>query len=204
MSMSVQSLAGRGTAPVLDQLRSATRALHDRVETRPVMRALMQPRIEAADYVDCLRHLAQWHLALEPSVAQWLEDVKGLELSMRRKTPQLQQDLAHFGCTLESAGGYQFGWRNAAEAWGALYVIEGATLGGVVVTQRLETQPWLADECGRRFFAGYGARTGLMWKSFRQQLANAADGNQSFCDDATRAACHVFEALDQRLAAPPR
>ncbi len=53
-----------------------------------------------------------------------------------------------------------------AEALGSLYVIEGSTRGGEVISRALADQPWLPPG-GFCYFDPYGARTGRMWLSFR-------------------------------------
>ncbi len=70
-------------------------------------------------------------------------------------------------------------------ALGCLYVLEGATLGGQVISRHL-AKLGIGPENGGRFFNGYGARTGEMWKSFQtsataycvthDQISEAVDG----------------------------
>ena len=80
---------------------------------------------------------------------------------------------------------------------GALYVVEGSTLGGQVITRQLA-------QVGiplRTYFTGYGARTGPRWKSFCQLLTetatSAADQNE-----IVTSACLTFQRLDQWISQP--
>jgi heme oxygenase len=61
-------------------------------------------------------------------------------------------------------------------------VLEGATLGGQIITRHLQTHLGLTPESGTAFFHGYGPETGPRWKSFvsglrtEAQKVNADDG----------------------------
>ncbi|OON68438.1 biliverdin-producing heme oxygenase [Hymenobacter sp. CRA2] len=57
-----------------------------------------------------------------------------------------------------------------AQLLGAMYVLEGSTLGGQVITRQLAK----AGIDARHYFTGYAERTGPMWKSFCQLLADEA------------------------------
>ena len=56
--------------------------------------------------------------------------------------------------------------RPVPEGLGALYVIEGATLGGQVITRYIQSALKIDATNGGRFFAAYGDRTGLLWRDF--------------------------------------
>jgi heme oxygenase len=64
-----------------------------------------------------------------------------------------------------------------------LYVIEGATLGGRIITRQLQTQLGLKPESGGAFFDGYGAQTGPYWKAFCTMLTNNADQDDGHSDN---------------------
>ena len=55
-----------------------------------------------------------------------------------------------------------------AAALGAMYVIEGSTLGGQIICNMLKKQ--LKIEDGLSFFSGYGEQTIPMWKRFQAVL----------------------------------
>ena len=84
--------------------------------------------------------------------------------------------------------------RTRAEAFGVLYVVEGATLGGQVLSRHLEETLGLGSANGARFFHGYGSRTGAMWQAFRKALLACpfARGEE---DAMVRAAIDTFRAL---------
>jgi heme oxygenase (biliverdin-IX-beta and delta-forming) len=53
-----------------------------------------------------------------------------------------------------------------AEHMGGLYVLEGSTLGGQLISRMIRGNLGYSPEAGCAFFAGYGAQTGSMWKTF--------------------------------------
>jgi heme oxygenase len=55
-------------------------------------------------------------------------------------------------------------------ALGALYVLEGSTLGGRVIASLISRQ--LGSPKSLSFFSGYGAETGNMWQSLKDFLEN--------------------------------
>lgn len=60
--------------------------------------------------------------------------------------------------------------RTWPEMLGAMYVLEGSTLGGQVIARQLAK----AGVANRTYFSGNGNQTGPLWKSFCQLLGQAA------------------------------
>jgi heme oxygenase len=55
---------------------------------------------------------------------------------------------------------------------GYLYVMEGSTLGGQVITKMLKNQLQITPDQGGRFFHGYGDKTKIMWNDFCATLSS--------------------------------
>jgi heme oxygenase (biliverdin-IX-beta and delta-forming) len=158
-------------APTLHaRLRAETRDLHDAVErefdwagrigTRTGYRAL----------------LARWwgfHAVWEPRAAFLLEPALH---EPRRKLALLRADLRGLGLADAEIDALPVcrsvpSLRTGAEALGALYVLEGSTLGGQVIARAADEALGLGPEGGCAFFRAYGPRTGAMWRAFRDRLA---------------------------------
>jgi len=79
------------------------------------------------------------------------------------------------------------------QALGLLYVLEGSTLGGIVIGRHLASLPHLSD-VRIRAFSPYGHETGAMWAAFRQVTRDrvATGGN---ADAIVRSARATFRAL---------
>jgi heme oxygenase (biliverdin-IX-beta and delta-forming) len=92
------------------------------------------------------------------------------------KTAHLRQDLKCLGV---STGDLPLcrdlpPLRTQAEVLGCLYVLEGATLGGRMITQHVQATFGITPATGGSFFEGYGADTGKMWQTMRQLLVFGA------------------------------
>jgi heme oxygenase (biliverdin-IX-beta and delta-forming) len=61
-----------------------------------------------------------------------------------------------------------------ADVLGCMYVMEGATLGGRLITQHVQKTLGITPTTGGSFFEGYGEHTGKMWQIMRQLLVSGA------------------------------
>nr|GFD17027.1 hypothetical protein [Tanacetum cinerariifolium] len=80
---------------------------------------------------------------------------------------------------------------------GAMYVVEGSTLGGQVIARQLAK----ANIPLRSYFSGYGERTGPLWKAFCHLLAQEATPENEA--DIVQSASLTFQKLDAWLNQPP-
>jgi len=114
----------------------------------------------------------------------------GIDFVSRRKTPLLEEDMRFLGVPHSPTEDRKqpLDRMNHDFAPGCLYVLEGATLGGQVISRHL-AKLGIGPETGGRFFNGYGAKTGRMWKSFQasataycvadDQISQAVNGAKS-------------------------
>ena len=181
--------------PLLDLLRSTTRTAHANLEARL---ALLQPPLSRARFVGVLRAFYCFHLVWEPRVEALADD--GRILAPRRKLASLKRDLDVLQAAPAPApqdGSLDLAFlRTPAEAWGSLYVMEGATLGGQVISKALRSAEW-APEGGLHYFNPYGRRTAAMWAQFR----NALEARDLDAAAVAHGARSTFKVLEQRLAA---
>ena len=94
-------------------------------------------------------------------------------LQERSRLAQLEADLRILGLMPGAeAGGFVPCWipQTEPEAFGALYVMEGSTLGGKLIAKALrKAADWPLR--GQSYFDPYGPQTGAMWASFQDELA---------------------------------
>lgn len=92
----------------------------------------------------------------------------GIDFGRRQKAALIVRDLNNLGIgwNQTNATGQPLNLPNVDFALGCLYVVEGATLGGQIISRHLATLG-IGPENGGLFFHGYGPQTGQMWKSFR-------------------------------------
>jgi heme oxygenase len=94
----------------------------------------------------------------------------GVELAKRRRLPLVRRDLLRLGARPAPTPPAAPVYTGFAEALGALYVVEGATLGGRMILSKLS--PQLREVIGEAtaFLAGYGAETGGLWNDLKAAL----------------------------------
>ncbi len=132
---------------------------------------------------------------LEPAMMALLP----MRLRDRRRLPLLRADLATLGRSVDSelAGSSKPALpQSEAEALGALYVMEGSTLGGKMISKSLrKCADWPLK--GASYFNPYGDRTGVMWAAFQDEL-EAVPISQA--DGVIRGANQTFATLETALA----
>lgn len=158
---------------LLALLRAATGPAHEALgETL----GLMRDDIEIAAYARLLERFYGFWRNWQPRIAVLLED-EAL-LAPRRRLHLLAADLATLGYSPDALRALPScpppPLRDASEALGSLYVMEGSTLGGRTILRHVGDRLGLDGSAGCAYFAGYGRATGPMWHSFLLRL-DAAD-----------------------------
>lgn len=177
------------------RLRAATAPAHEALERDLDWKARVASLV---GYRDLLARLHGFHSAWEPAIGAALAD--GAFFEPRRRLGALRQDLAFLGLSAERIDGLArarpIALDRAAAAMGALYVLEGSTLGGRVIGRHIAATHGLTGE-GLAYYSGHGARTGAMWMAFRDRLDSyGADG-----EAVVMAANETFDAMRVWLTA---
>lgn len=173
--------------PTLNALRVATRVRHEELEARSVLTNSEPSREMLRSY---LLGVWPWLLAIEQGVwnGEW-HWPESLSPDLRsRKIDWLQEDLLDLDCQAPPVP-EPLRFTSRSEALGTAYVTEGMTLGGRVLFRRFESVG-----ISLRFFAGYQAQTGAMWKALLAQLedSGAQPHERGIMCDAAQAAFHSF------------
>jgi heme oxygenase len=189
--------AAASAAAFLSRLKQATAPAHDKLEREL---GFVKGRLARPDILRFLLRLHGFYAAWEPWLAR--SGLPEAFLQPRRKLPWVERDLAALGIAGSPAPPrypHPLGPATPERAMGALYVIEGATLGGQLMRSWLEQEAWMPDG-GLAYFNGYGPRTAAMWRAFRDRLGGfaTATSQQSVID----AANETFEALNGWICAP--
>jgi heme oxygenase (biliverdin-IX-beta and delta-forming) len=195
---------------ILQRLKEETREHHTRAER--VMR-LLEPGLSPALYRRHLEALYGLYAPLEAQLARALSEAPtahALELPRRWKRSFLERDLAELGHDAASLARLPqaplLPLHGVPEALGAMYVLEGATLGGQVLLRHL-TRHFAGHPVGDfTFFRAYQEALGPMWRAFGEALV-AATPDQPFADRVVHGARLTFEHferwVDAALSAPP-
>jgi heme oxygenase len=166
---------------LLEQLRIHTSAAHQQLEK------LLVPRIKGATtkqaYIDLLLLFYGYFKPLETEIDKYIDKALVPDYEQRRKADTIVSDINYLS-------GAQNGFKycadlplisNSRQAIGALYVMEGSTLGGKIIRTMLMKNLQLDGNNGLSFFGGYGDNTGAMWTEFTRIL------NDHFSDGETEA-----------------
>jgi heme oxygenase len=149
-------------------------------------------------YIHLLRMFHGYYQRLEIEMEQYLKNERIPDIEKRRKANALLQDIRDLG------GDSQ--WEQVqvetpvidsyARALGAAYVLEGSTLGGVIIAKMIRTQiPDISAEKGFAFFNFYGEQAPEMWKKFRTYLlALTRIEEQEACTETARQTFIKFKA----------
>ena len=180
-------------------LRRATHGAHVRLNHHPLLAGLTRPGYSLDTYRQVLCRYAHGYAALEARILDWLGRHPGVfDYGPRRKLGWLEQDLAWFGdapLAQAPAGAVCPRVDSLGELLGVLYPLEGATLGGQVISPHLERNLGLTPGAGARFFAAYGAGTPARWHEFLAFLGrHTADGEAG--RRARQASCATFAYLE--------
>jgi heme oxygenase len=124
------------------------------------------------EYTDLLNLFSTYFGALEEKINQYIGASQLPDYLERRKTERLLNDIRLLGGTPANTieDGDVPRIENQLQAFGALYVIEGSTLGGVMISKMIRKQLGLQDGQGLSFFDGYGTETEAMWSRFKEVL----------------------------------
>jgi len=192
---------------ILDALRAGTAPQHEHLEA---MLALDADSLSAVRYASVVRAFRALYAPLERALdlALGVDDPAGwrrpeFDLAARRKLPRLDRDLAalSLGTPPDAPAAALPALADVPTALGALYVVEGATLGGRVIARRLASLG-ISPATGGAFFDGYGAATGAMRNGYRAQVT---DYVQRFgdADRVVAGAVATFDAFIRWFAADP-
>lgn len=182
---------------LLDRLKVETRPAHDRIERELDIPTRIASR---TSYVGLLTRFYGFHAAWEGEVERLVADAAFF--NPRRKTPLLMRDLRALGIPAGSIPAIATcrvlpHLSSPAAALGSMYVIEGSTLGGAVISRQVEQALGLEAASGCAYFRSYGRETGRMWTAFRAYLlARAQPGTE---DEVVAGATRTFDSLRKWL-----
>ena len=188
---------------ILARLRVATHDAHERLEARI---DILECASSLPTYKILLQQFYGFYFLLEPRLAEVLaRELPTFDFEARRKVPLLARDLGVFGVGLDQLDVLP-ACRNLPAvkalpgALGCLYVMEGSTLGGKIISRYLRERLDLDATNGAAFFNGYGGETGRMWRAFGEMLTCWAEETGE--DDALilQGAIQTFAALEVWLA----
>jgi len=186
------------SAPALSaQLRAQTAPMHREVEIKLGLPGAIGNR---GEYLVWLARFFGLYEPLESSLAEFCywNDI-GLELRARNRCSRLVADLATLSANLHDlprAGREVLPeLPSFAHALGALYVLEGATLGGRVLLRDLEARMPAAIFGATRIFGGRGDSVEPMWTTFRSAVDGFGQERPELRADVVSGAERTFRSI---------
>jgi heme oxygenase len=153
-------------------LRLATSVSHQRLEKRLDVKARFT---ELTAYRAHLKKMWGFCAALETRLAPQSFAGALPDYDARRKLPLLTHDLVSLGADAHAVAALPRCAAlpvemDAAAAFGCVYVLEGATLGGRTLLPLVENRLGFSSEYGARYLASYGDNVAAMWREFGAAL----------------------------------
>ncbi len=170
-----------------EKLKKDTLQSHQQLEKMLVGR--MKAIRSKEDYVKLLQLFYSYFGGLETLIDQHIGQPELNDYAERRKTQALADDIkALGGKPMPKADGENLPEiNNALQAFAALYVIEGSTLGGKIISKMMAQQLGVNDGKGLSFFNGYGEDTDNKWeylKNALNKLTKSSDKDKLVTDSA--------------------
>ncbi|GGI25886.1 biliverdin-producing heme oxygenase [Pedobacter mendelii] len=169
-------------------LRAETAESHKELEALMFVNEIMNKSLSIENYKKLLSINYIMHQRLEHKLANMLDDdiAEKLELKSRFKLSALDKDLAYWKIDPLTLPELDFKLfvpeKSNAAVLGALYVLEGATLGGNVIKKHILANPnFKNNDDGLNYYGVYAEEIISKWKSFvqilNQQVTEADFGN---------------------------
>lgn len=180
------------------ELKSSTRASHDSLESKL---DLLAENFTMNDYRRVLERFWGMYLPVEKVVAN--SEIRDMYAG-RWKTDLLRKDLHSLGLSdaeidnLPSCEALP-DLSSLEKILGTLYVLEGSTLGGMILTRHFGQKFNLDSLNGLRFYSSYGAKTPEMWKAWKEFSESFATSRSLNQGEIISQANHTFSALEKWL-----
>lgn len=175
----------------LGELRKKTSDYHNKLEETALSKVIMSEQVTLESYIDYLTAMYIFTKPFEETYFPLVENTF-TNLPERRRTELLKADLLKLGwlpSELESLDFVSFtDGISKEEAVGAMYVMEGSSLGGRVIFKHIHKTLGLSEDTGASYFFGHGTGTGKSWTTFLDELWQFAGAHdqEKICDGAVK------------------
>lgn len=155
---------------IIEKLRQSTAEIHKELDSwlMPVFRKVDDDE----KYSQLLKAFYGYYAPVMQRITVEIDTQYLPDFSHRRKADAILKDL---DCINKRNGSIDHAdilpdISNASDAFGALYVLEGSTLGGVFLSKILGDAMNINEQNGLSFFYGYGQQSREMWNRFIEQI----------------------------------
>jgi heme oxygenase len=179
---------------ILAILKNDTKAAHVRVEK--VMVKELKAINSLEDYARLLERLFFFYNPLESKVHQYIDQAILPDIEKRKHTKWILKDLEALDYTVNTSRENKTQQiTSTSYAIGVLYVLEGSTMGGQIISKMLKKQ--LHGNISTHYFDSYTDKTMEMWLSFKNSIAQYETHLDK--EEVFKGANETFSALKEWL-----
>ncbi|MCD8742283.1 biliverdin-producing heme oxygenase [Mucilaginibacter roseus] len=157
-----------------EKLKEETKTYHHQTEVALIGR--IKAISDKEDYASLLKMFYGYFGGLEKHIDNAIDTSLMDDYHQRRKTSAIAEDLEALNADVPAVaeGGDLPEITSHLQALGALYVIEGSTLGGKIISKMIAQKLDPLHGEALSFFNSYGDDTMKMWNSFKEKMNNQA------------------------------
>ncbi|MCS6904300.1 MAG: biliverdin-producing heme oxygenase [Bacteroidia bacterium] len=176
-------------------LKEKTKTYHDTIEQNPYATALFAQKFDNSALIPYLVKFWGFHKPMEEILGAFKEwELYNFDFGRRRKLHLLYTDLLALGLDEQQIAKIPICTslpqiQTFPQALGAMYVLEGSTLGGRVILRQMQK----VAEKESAYFNSYGELTPLMWKEFCSLLSLYSQDHEQ---EILSAAIQTYEKLN--------
>lgn len=154
----------------------------------------MSPEFTLSHYKVLLARSYEFFRGYEQALQEWTHlDIPHLPERLARST-LIRRDLEELAVEVSRRLVAIRAPASEAEVLGAMYVMEGSSLGGQVICRHLSESLQL-PAAALNYYNGYGAQTGKYWQEFKQHLDRAGGDSAAFTQTCVKRAQETFVAF---------
>ncbi len=186
---------------ILARLKARTAHQHQQTEDGV---DLMSDQFSLDDYRQLLAKFYSFYQSFEVKMRQSMRENRvDFDYAERLNAPKLAADLTNLGLAESEISAIKNfedlpALDSREKIFGALYVVEGSTLGGQYISRHLKSKFGLDETNGIAFFSGYGKDTGKMWNAFREKITAFAETTDNH-EEIIKSANETFLAFGKAL-----
>lgn len=181
---------------ILDEIKHQTKSSHQQVE-KVLIHELKNLR-NKDDYGKLLERLFLFYKPIEVILHNTIDDSMIPDISKRKHTHHILRDLELLDYQMENTPQKSsLNITTPSYAFGVLYVIEGSTMGGQIISKMLHSKIEMGGLDATNYFSSYREDNHAMWTAFRNhilELEKALNPNEML-----RGAKDTFEKLEDFL-----
>jgi heme oxygenase len=184
------------------KLKFLTKSFHDSLETVPLSVELASATITKERYINYLKVLYAIHYKFE-NLIQNMEEWSSYDINphKRSRLQLIKEDLTALDASTENILleiDLHVNW-SFPVAVGVLYVLEGSTMGGQILSQRLSHLIGNDTLSATRYFQAYKDDTIILWSEYCDFLVQYGDDNPEKTSEVILSACSMFLIMQQLM-----